>query len=275
MLKAFRVSDIVHHSLRGESGRRKDDGQCAVGRRDDLQRHGEPALHRPHQRLEIGIARHVAPNVLVVHHQHVVARNARDVRGHRDAGGAILTARTRGIADGGIRDLPLYGDVHLTVGPGQPLHEQAAHANQVIERGVGGAVEEGGNRRELRRGRKRELHDFAELRRCARAANQLGWLRLRGGGARHAHATAREHAQVHARLLGDAGRLEPARFERDRGLLFAPPQRVGPIDLAACCLQHAIDHTSPPISASSMRTCGAPSVTGSGNWPPLPQPPPI
>src|SRR5207253_6114473 len=90
-----------------------------------------------------------------------------------------------------------------------------------------------------------------------------------------AHAATRQHAEIDTRLFGDAGRFQPARLEGDGGLLFAAPQDVGAVDLARGALEHAIDHTSPPISASSMRTWGAPSVTGSGNCPPLPQPPPI
>src|SRR5256885_3470593 len=54
-------------------------------------------------------------------------------------------------------------------------------------------------------------------------------------------------------------------------LPISAPQRVGAVDLPTGSFEHAIDHTSPPIRASSMRTCGAPSVTGNGNWPPLPQ----
>src|SRR6266705_2005051 len=60
------------------------------------------------------------------------------------------------------------------------------------------------------------------------------------------------------------------------------PQLVRPtVGPAARALEQPLDHaaapegTSPPTSASSMRTCGAPSVTGRGACPPLPQPPPI
>src|SRR6266568_3542486 len=90
------------------------------------------------------------------------------------------------------------------------------------------------------------------------------------------------HADVHARFFRDAGRLETTPFERYRRPLHAPPQRVrSTVGPAARALEQPLDHaaapegTSPPTSASSMRTCGAPSVTGRGACPPLPQPPPI
>src|SRR5205085_6208733 len=89
------------------------------------------------------------------------------------------------------------------------------------------------------------------------------------------------HPEIRARFLRDAGRLEATPFERDRRALHLAPQRVRPtVGTPARQLQQPLDHlereaTSPPTSASSMRTCGAPSVTGSGACPPLPQPPPI
>src|SRR5207247_10728580 len=86
------------------------------------------------------------------------------------------------------------------------------------------------------------------------------------------------HPEVHPGLLGDSGRLEAPPFERDRGALHAAPQRVGAaVGVAPRRLEQPIDHagTAPPTSASSMRTCRAPSATPRGYCPPLPQPPPI
>jgi len=56
-------------------------------------------------------------------------------------------------------------------------------------------------------------------------------------------------------------------------------QRVGAaVRAAPRHVDQLCDHpcpTSPPTSSSSMRTCGAPSVTARGYWPALPHPPPI
>src|SRR5205823_3328387 len=100
-----------------------------------------------------------------------------------------------------------------------------------------------------------------------------------------AHLPAVAHPQVRPRFLGRGGRLEPAPFERHRRPLDPAPQRIGAaVGAAPGRLDELRDHgppglpeppTSPPTSASSMRTCGAPSVTGRGNWPALPHPPPI
>ena len=49
---------------------------------------------------------------------------------------------------------------------------------------------------------------------------------LGSGGPGDAHAPARDDAEIESRFLRDAGGLETARLERDRGLLFAPPQRI-------------------------------------------------
>src|SRR5437773_1088169 len=91
-----------------------------------------------------------------------------------------------------------------------------------------------------------------------------------------------QHAQVHSRFFRHARRLEPAPLEADGRALRPAPQRVRsalPVRAPAGEIEHPLDHvvegTSPPISAASIRTCGAPSVTASGYWPPLPQPPPI
>src|SRR5205809_5008060 len=100
--------------------------------------------------------------------------------------------------------------------------------------------------------------------------------------ARDADATAVQHPQIHARLFGHPGRLEAAPLERHGGALDAPLERVRTVPRLQAAprqleqlLDHAGEGTSPPIRASSMRTCGAPSVTGRGNCPPFPQPPPI
>src|SRR5256885_16951273 len=90
------------------------------------------------------------------------------------------------------------------------------------------------------------------------------------------------HADIHARFFRDTGRLEATPFERDRRPLHPPPQRVrSTVGPAPRPVEQPLDHaaaregTPPPTSAASMRTCGAPSVTGNGACPPLPQPPPI
>src|SRR4029077_14190227 len=77
------------------------------------------------------------------------------------------------------------------------------------------------------------------------------------------------HPEIHARLFRDTGRFEAAPLERDRRPLRLPPQRVrAAVGPAAHPLEQRFDHaaepagTSPPTSAASMRTCGAPSVTG-------------
>src|SRR2546428_6084917 len=105
------------------------------------------------------------------------------------------------------------------------------------------------------------------------------------GHPRDANPAPVSHPQVNARLFRRAGRLEPAPLERDRGALrpapqsirppAVPPARHAPAGEVEQRLDHVAAGTSPPISAASMRTCGAPSVTGSGDCAPLPQPPPI
>src|SRR2546426_3196561 len=102
---------------------------------------------------------------------------------------------------------------------------------------------------------------------------------------RDADAPTVAHPEIRTRFFGGTGRLEPPPFERDRRPLDATPQRIGAaVRAAPGQLDELRDHgppalpgppTSPPTSASSMRTCGAPSVTERGNWPALPQPPPI
>src|SRR2546427_1437331 len=96
---------------------------------------------------------------------------------------------------------------------------------------------------------------------------------------RDADAPTVAHPEIRTRFFGGTGRLEPPPFERDRRPLDATPQRIGAaVRAAPGQLDELRDHappTSPPTSASSMRTCGAPSVTGSGYWPALPHPPPI
>src|SRR5438132_6218587 len=100
--------------------------------------------------------------------------------------------------------------------------------------------------------------------------------------ARDAETTAMQHAHIHPCLSRDARRLEAAPLERHGGALDAPLERVRTVPRLQAAprqleqlLDHAGEGTSPPIRASSMRTCGAPSVTGRGNCPPFPQPPPI
>src|SRR6185503_900839 len=97
------------------------------------------------QHFEIRVAGHVGADVLIVDHEHVVAGDARDVRGDGDAGGAIFAARAGRIADGGLGDFALDRDVDLTIGPREALDEQLAHADQVVERSVGSAIEIRGN----------------------------------------------------------------------------------------------------------------------------------
>src|SRR2546425_1147336 len=75
-------------------------------------------------------------------------------------------------------------------------------------------------------------------------------------------------AEIRPRFFGGAGRLESPPFEGDRRPLEATPQRIGAsVGPAPRRVDELRDHdpTSPPTSASSMRTCGAPSVTGKGN----------
>src|SRR2546426_3410502 len=89
----------------------------------------------------------------------------------------------------------------------------------------------------------------------------------------------------HTRLQGDwssdvcSSDLESPPFEGDRRPLETTPQRIGAaVGAAPGQIDELRDHafpTSPPTSASSIRTCGAPSVTGSGYWPAFPHPPPI
>src|SRR6266496_531476 len=143
-LSRERLLERQHHG--GQPRRRKHDRQHPIGRRHDRQRGGESRLDRAHQHLEIGVARHVGTHVLIVDHQHVVARDAGDLGRHPDARGTVLAACAGGIADGRVRDFALDGDVDLAVRTRQPLDEEATHADQLGERGVGGTVEERGNR---------------------------------------------------------------------------------------------------------------------------------
>src|SRR6266480_5818331 len=97
-----------------------------------------------------------------------------------------------------------------------------------------------------------------------------------------ADATPVQHPQIHARLFGHPGRLEAAPLERHGGALDAPLERVRTVPLVQAAprqLEQPVDHaggeggTSPPMRASWMGTCGAPSVRGTGNCPPWPPPP--
>ena len=99
---------------------------------------------------------------------------------------------------------------------------------------------------------------------------------------RDAHPPAVTDPEIRSGFFGGSGRLESPPLERNRRSLEATPQRIGAaVDTALGQLDERRDHaspvppTSPPTSASSMRTCGAPSVTGRGYWPAFPHPPPI
>src|SRR5204862_2012394 len=192
---------------------------------------------------------------------------------------AVLAARAGGIADRRVLHLPLDGDVHLAVGSSQPLDQHAPHANQIVQRCIRGSVKKRGDRsRELGSwGWEGQIDALAQCCRRACSLHQLLHVGCRCSSARHAHAPLGQDAQVEPCFFRHAGGLEPAGLESDGGLLLAAPQRIRAIHLPARGVEQTIEgvHTSPPISASSMRTWGAPSVTGSGNWPPLPQPPPI
>src|SRR2546426_2311196 len=102
---------------------------------------------------------------------------------------------------------------------------------------------------------------------------------------RDAHAPAVADPEIRPCFFSGSGRLESPPLEGNRRPLEVTPQRIGAaVRAAPGQLDELRDHgppalpgppTSPPTSASSMRTCGAPSVTERGNWPALPQPPPI
>src|SRR6266511_201733 len=101
-------------------------------------------------------------------------------------------------------------------------------------------------------------------------------------GPRNPDAPAVAHPEVRPCFFGGTGCLESPPLEGHRRPLEATPQRIGAaVRATPGQLDELRDHaapvppTSPPTSAASMRTCGAPSVTGSGYWPALPQPPPI
>src|SRR5439155_10032773 len=88
---------------------------------------------------------------------------------------------------------------------------------------------------------------------------------------RDSDAPAVTHAEIRPRFFGGTGRLESPPFEGDRRPLETTPQPIGAaVGAAPGQIDEPRDHalpTSPPTSASSIRTCGAPSLTGSGYWP--------
>src|SRR5437899_3059704 len=175
---------------------------------------------------------------------------------------------------GGLR---LDGDVDLAALALESPEQGAAHGDQVVQTRIGGAIEERRDLGEGTSGGERELDLLAERRGRERPTHELVGGDI-GGGTRDADATAVANAQVGACFLGNAGSLEPSPLEGHGCALHPAPQRVrASIRAAAGDLEQPLDHpgTSPPISASSIRTCGAPSVTGRGTCPALPHPPPI
>src|SRR2546427_796403 len=192
----------------------------------------------------------------------------------------------RGVGDAGFGHLALDGDVDLAPLARQALEQPLTDLDQPLERRVGGASDVGCQPGELGRGWKDQRDFFPELGRGERALQEgCGMLRRCIPDAdicraRDTHAAAVQHAQIHPALLGHARRFEAAPLERDRAALHATLERVrasSPLHPMSRQLQQPVDHAgmSPPIRASSMRTCGAPSVTGRGYCPALPQPPPI
>src|SRR5207244_12560099 len=75
------------------------------------------------------------------------------------------------------------------------------------------------------------------------------------------------HAEIRPRFFGGTGRLETPPFEGDRRPLDTTPQRIGAaVGAAPGQIDEPRDPAFPasrPTSASSIRTCGAPSVTRS------------
>ncbi len=142
-LSRQRLFERQYH--RGETGWGEHDGQRALRRRDDREGCSEAGFDGANEHLEIGIRGEVGADILIVDHQHVIAGNPRDVRGHADAGGTVLAACAGGIADRRVGDLALDGDVDLTAWPRQPLDQEAPHADQLGERSVRGAVEKRGD----------------------------------------------------------------------------------------------------------------------------------
>src|SRR6266702_2587407 len=168
--------------------------------------------------------------------------------------------------------------VHAAAVARQPLEQTATDADQLLEGSVGGPIDERRDGSNGGRARKREIDLLADLGRGQRAGDQLVGGRVGGGRAGDAHAAPVAHAQGHSRLLRHAPRLESPPLEHDRGVFDTAPQRVrAAVRPLRGEIEQPLDHaaTSPATSASSIRTCGAPSVTGSGYCPPLPQPPPI
>src|SRR5205809_8099443 len=93
-----------------------------------------------------------------------------------------------------------------------------------------------------------------------------------------ADAAAVRPPQVRPGRFCNARGLAAACLERQRRTLDPPLEGIrAPLHSPPRELEQPLDHagTSPPIRAASIRTCGAPSVTGRGYCPPLPQPPPI
>ncbi len=197
-------------------------------------------------------------------------------------GRAVCPLASRRVGDPRFGHFALDRYVDLAPLARQPLQQELTDFDQARERGLGGPRDVGGDAGELGRGGKRQSNFFSELGRGERAIQQRrGMLRSDIRRARDADATAVQHPHIHARLFGHPGRLEAAPLERHGCAFDAPLERVRTVPLVRAApgqLEQPVDHAggrSPPMRASSMRTCGAPSVTGSGNCPPLPQPPPI
>src|SRR5438046_5861923 len=95
---------------------------------------------------------------------------------------------------------------------------------------------------------------------------------------RDSDAPAVTHAEIRPRFFGGTGRLESPPFEGDRRPLEPTPQPIGAaVGAAPGQIDEPRDHafpTAPPNRASSIRTCGDPSVTESGEWPAVPHQPP-
>src|SRR2546425_837427 len=209
-------------------------------------------------------------------HRHVVTGEAPDLGAHARGGRPKGGGGPRRVRDARLGDVAPDRDAHLAALAREALQQRAADRDQVVERGVGGPVEVRGDVGERGGPGQRELDRRAEIGRREGAVHQLA-RRRDGRRPRGAHTTVLQHPETDARLLRRSGRLEAAPVERHGGALDAAPNRVRPPRAAPGVVEQPLDHaaTSPPTSASSMRTWGAPSVTGSGPCPALPQPPPI
>src|SRR6266581_969596 len=174
------------------------------GGRDDRERALEPPVDGADEAGEQLAGREVGPLEPVADREHVVPRDAPHLGAHADRRRAVGGRRAGAVRHARLRRLTLDGDIDLAAVPRQPLDQRATDPDQVIEGGVGGAVEERGDLRRRGGGGKDEVQLLPELGRGEGALDELAGRGVYRRAAGHANAAAVTHAQVRPRLFGNA-----------------------------------------------------------------------